>query len=472
MGSEAPTSVSIIICTRNRVEALERTLESVRQLSIPPNTEVELIVVDNGSTDGTAPMLEQLEIPALTVRVVQEATPGVARARNAGLQEASGEILMFTDDDTRLPENWISAMCDPILSGRTDAVAGCIALAPELERPWMKRPHRAVLASTDLLDLDDPQEMFGASMAFARRVLEKVPSFDEELGPGTPVGGMEDSLFSWQLKEAGFRLVACTDAVVEHRPDASRLSRSSFIAAAGQYARSLAYINYHWSHTRPRALEKIRNPWLNLAYHRTRLHLLRWKCRLTIGKPRSEGIPLWEFAALQHIERVRQYQRERGGVRNYDRRALVKRDRGRLDAERGLIADFKPLSPAAKLKLVLEILIEYGPTWRILRTQNVVDMVRAARVVSVTRSSGPPALEHRAALRLGRAVNRTLRLLPTDSRCLIQSLVLTRLLARRSIPSVLVIGVRHDPEFLAHAWVEHEGRPVLPAGPYQRLTEI
>ncbi|HEV3321193.1 MAG TPA: lasso peptide biosynthesis B2 protein [Solirubrobacteraceae bacterium] len=76
--------------------------------------------------------------------------------------------------------------------------------------------------------------------------------------------------------------------------------------------------------------------------------------------------------------------------------------------------------------------------------------------------------------RLGRAVGRTLRLLPGDTRCLARSLVLTRLLARRGIPAKLVIGARADPDFLAHAWVECAGHAVLPAGDgsYGRLVEL
>jgi hypothetical protein len=99
-------------------------------------------------------------------------------------------------------------------------------------------------------------------------------------------------------------------------------------------------------------------------------------------------------------------------------------------------------------------------------------MVRAARDVPATHPRGPDLQEHKMALRLGRAVVKTLRLLPTDSRCLIRSLVLSRILTRRSIPHTLVIGVRKEPEFIAHAWVEHEGFPVLPAGEYTRLTEL
>ena len=132
----------------------------------------------------------------------------------------------------------------------------------------------------------------------------------------------------------------------------------------------------------------------------------------------------------------------------------------------------EPLSPRARAALVVEILSEYVPSWRILKNRNVVEMVRAARDVPVTHSPVPALLEHKTALRLGRAVGRTLGMLPTDSRCLIRSLVLTRILARRSISNTLVIGVRNDPEFIAHAWIEHDGWPILPAGEYTRLTEL
>jgi hypothetical protein len=63
---------------------------------------------------------------------------------------------------------------------------------------------------------------------------------------------------------------------------------------------------------------------------------------------------------------------------------------------------------------------------------------------------------------------------PGDTRCLARSLVLTRLLARRGIPAKLVIGARGGPDFLAHAWVEHSGEPVLSPGDgsFGRLVEL
>jgi Transglutaminase-like superfamily len=75
--------------------------------------------------------------------------------------------------------------------------------------------------------------------------------------------------------------------------------------------------------------------------------------------------------------------------------------------------------------------------------------------------------------RLAWIVSRVLSLLPADSRCLIRSVTLSTMLARRGIPSRVVIGVRAGPDFAAHAWVEHRGDPLLPTDDdYLRLHEV
>jgi hypothetical protein len=75
---------------------------------------------------------------------------------------------------------------------------------------------------------------------------------------------------------------------------------------------------------------------------------------------------------------------------------------------------------------------------------------------------------------LARATARTLAYLPGDTRCLVRSLVLSRLLARRGIDSRLVLGTSTEPDFAAHAWVECVGVPVLDpgAGRFARLAEL
>jgi tetrahydromethanopterin S-methyltransferase subunit G len=123
------------------------------------------------------------------------------------------------------------------------------------------------------------------------------------------------------------------------------------------------------------------------------------------------------------------------------------------------------------MALIREILVAYVAMWKVLGLSDVRQMAARAREVSAGERV-VDSIEHQVARRLGKGVGRTLGVLPTDSRCLIRSLVLVHLLARRSIPSTLVIGVRKESGFEAHAWVEHDGEAVLPAGHYTRLTEL
>lgn len=135
----------------------------------------------------------------------------------------------------------------------------------------------------------------------------------------------------------------------------------------------------------------------------------------------------------------------------------------------------RPLSARERAGLVREILTAYAEARRIMRQMAIEPAVRALRAdwqEDAERGNEREVLGE--AWRLGRAVERTLRLAPGDTRCLTRSLVLTRLLARRGIPSQLVIGAGTEPSFFAHAWVEHAGQPVLAAGDSSlgRLVEL
>jgi hypothetical protein len=130
-----------------------------------------------------------------------------------------------------------------------------------------------------------------------------------------------------------------------------------------------------------------------------------------------------------------------------------------------------------KLVLVAEILVAYAVTrWRMPRG-DIRDVVSASRSGLARELERPEQATRETwllAARLASAVAKTLRILPTDSRCLVQSLVLSRLLSARGIPSTLVIGAHSKPDFLAHAWVEHGGYPLLPQDGFDdsRLLEL
>lgn len=140
-------------------------------------------------------------------------------------------------------------------------------------------------------------------------------------------------------------------------------------------------------------------------------------------------------------------------------------------ATRGL-PPARPLRPIERVRLASEIVVAYLQARRELRRAPIAAAVATLR--SEPSQAAPTAATPEEARRLGRAVARTLTLIPGDTRCLARSLVLTRLLARRGISAKLVIGARTAPNFLAHAWVEHEGQPVLSPGDgsFGRLVEL
>jgi glycosyltransferase involved in cell wall biosynthesis len=310
-------SVSIILCTRDRATALRRMLATLGKVTIPCGWNVEVIVVDNASTDDTATVVREVKLPNMAVRYLFEARKGKGHALNTALAQARGEFLLFTDDDVVLAEDWVEQIVSALLNDKCDAVTGQITLAPHLLRPWMTATHRWWLASSDeARPHEGSRELIGANMGFHRSVLERVPAFDPELGPGG-LGLGEDTLFGWQLVEAGFKIGYAPRAAVVHQLDVSRLRRTCWLGDARKRGRSDAYCCYHWEQV------DFRNPRLVWLYHWIRLRV-----RSVLQPPppiESEGCPLWEMGSVLQMEKCRQFCLERQRPRNYFRRGLVKR---------------------------------------------------------------------------------------------------------------------------------------------------
>ncbi len=123
-----------------------------------------------------------------------------------------------------------------------------------------------------------------------------------------------------------------------------------------------------------------------------------------------------------------------------------------------------------KAGLAWEVAGLYARVRYLLSRRSLPAVLARLRSVPATGALEPPA----APFRLAWAVERVLGRLPGDTRCLVRSLVLVGLLARRSVSTTLVIGVQPGARLQAHAWVELEGQPLLHAGgrKYERLTEL
>ena len=315
--------VSITICTRNRAEDLRSTLRSVRNVYVPDSMSVELLIVDNASSDDTQAVLQAQEFANLSYRWVDEPKPGLSHARNTGIRFAQGNVLIFTDDDVRVPENWITGMSAPIHSGQTDAVAGGVQMAEQLRQPWMDDLGTGLFAETRDISPENPSRMVGANMAVGAYVFERVPKFDPRLGAGA-LGMGEETLFSRQLLAAGYRIASAFDVAVEHHFDPSRLTRAALRKINSNLGRAKGYVAYHWHHAEPtssRTAEKVKAAKLFLQLQRERLKTAI--LRVTGISQRTAPISphekyllrIWSYQVqvLEEMSRLRRY--EKHGLR-------------------------------------------------------------------------------------------------------------------------------------------------------------
>lgn len=178
--------VSVIISTYNRVDQLPTAVDAC--LAQEGGDPYELIVVDNNSADGTRQWIEQRIARGETgLRYVFEPHQGLPYARNAGIAQARGTIVAFTDDDIRVGPDWVSATIRAFnRHPEVDMVGGKVLPRWPADVPtWFSRLQWAPLALQDKGDLPVRVDagnaapcLIGASMAFRRHVFEKIGLFD------------------------------------------------------------------------------------------------------------------------------------------------------------------------------------------------------------------------------------------------------------------------------------------------------
>ncbi|MCL2452653.1 MAG: glycosyltransferase family 2 protein [Alphaproteobacteria bacterium] len=176
--------LSLVVCTRNRVDSLRRCVQAL--VLINTDYKWELIIVDNGSDDGTSAYLASLPRQLGKAHLITTFEPkrGLGTARNKGLSIASGDIIAFTDDDCYVFENYIDSMISAFANPEIGVVGGRILLYDQSDLKL------TIAESEDYLVL--PPRTFvaagtvqGANMAFRRAILDQIGGFDENLGAGT-----------------------------------------------------------------------------------------------------------------------------------------------------------------------------------------------------------------------------------------------------------------------------------------------
>lgn len=150
--------ITVIICTRNRASQLASVLDSACRLVVPPGLVWEFVVVDNGSTDGTADVVARYA-DRLPIKCVREDRAGLSNARNRGVDEAKGDYICWTDDDVVIDPGWLAAYAAAFKRHPDAAVFGGRVI-PLLEKPtpdWFEQaryewPIVSLLAYRDLGD--------------------------------------------------------------------------------------------------------------------------------------------------------------------------------------------------------------------------------------------------------------------------------------------------------------------------------
>lgn len=204
--------ISVIVCTRNGAPRIAACLRSLRRLDPPA---AELIVVDDGSDDGTAALVRG-EFPE--VRLLELPPSGLSAARNAGAGAATGRIVAFTDDDCEADPDWLGELATGFATG-WDAVGG-----PNLPPPAADAAQAVVAAAPGgashvMLDDREAEHLPGCNLAVLRSAYFAVGGFDARF-----VTAGDDVDFCWRLRDAGYRIGFAPNAFVWHHRRADPLA--------------------------------------------------------------------------------------------------------------------------------------------------------------------------------------------------------------------------------------------------------
>jgi len=181
--------VTVAICTWNRAALLRRALESLGSLALPEGVQLELLVVDNGSSDETPALLRELA-RAMPLRALAEPAPGVASARNRAIAEARGELIVWIDDDVLVEPGWLAAYVEASLR-HPDASFFGGAVLPCFEQPppaWIAESWERLadvwairLLPPEPAPIDRTRLPVGANFAI-RTALQRRHAYDPRLG--------------------------------------------------------------------------------------------------------------------------------------------------------------------------------------------------------------------------------------------------------------------------------------------------
>jgi glycosyltransferase involved in cell wall biosynthesis len=210
-------------------------VESVAVQTLPQSVDWEILVVDNNSSDQTRQVVEDLrQRHPDRIRYLLEPRQGVSHARNAGIQEARGDILAFIDDDETAGSGWLQNLTSSLHNGDWAGAGGRVVPQWRCSRPrWLSSQNSFLSGPLAAFDVGPEGELieppFGANMAFRKDIFERYGGFRTDLGRvGKSLLSSEDTEFGRRLIAAGERLRWEPSAITYHPVEEDRVRKEYF----------------------------------------------------------------------------------------------------------------------------------------------------------------------------------------------------------------------------------------------------
>lgn len=217
-------NISVIICTWNRATLLKKTLEQLTKTKVPSDLAWEVIIINNNCTDHTTAVVESFK-SQLPIRMVVESEQGISAARNRGITEAIGELILWTDDDVLVSEHWLQEYAHALSEHPEVAVLGG-PIHPWFDGTppkWLAKGWREVESAYAVRDLGNEafslgttELPYGANYAIRRSIQSKF-LYDTKLGrKGTQMLSGEESEVMASIIAAGHSGLWLPNAKVQH----------------------------------------------------------------------------------------------------------------------------------------------------------------------------------------------------------------------------------------------------------------
>ncbi len=201
------SQASIVVAVHNGESTIGRCIESLLELVwCTP----EIVVVENGSTDGTRRVLDGF---GDRIRVIQESKRGPAAARNAGIRAATGDCVAITDADCVVDRQWLSNLTEPLADPRVGVAGGRIESVEPCNR--IERFGDRIHDHHAAIEGFERPYVISMNWASPKSILFEAGLFDETLLRGSDVD------LSWRIHSLGYRLVYVDGAVVRHRNEST-----------------------------------------------------------------------------------------------------------------------------------------------------------------------------------------------------------------------------------------------------------